>query len=119
MLGGDLNVAHLVADIEGDAAPKGPGFLPEERAVFDALASAGWVDVVRAHRGDELGPFTWRSTTRGWRIDHLWASPASALRASTVTLGPRKPASDHAMLVAYLVAGEGASALRSMASPEL
>jgi exonuclease III len=80
-------------------APRVSVFLPEARAVLDRLEADGWVDVIRSGR-EVPGPFTWRSRTRGWRLDHLWASPALRARTSVVIAGPRKPISDHTLLVA-------------------
>jgi exonuclease III len=48
-----------------DDAPKrnekNSGFLPEERAWFDALLAQGWVDVVRAHHPGVPGLYSWWS----------------------------------------------------------
>ncbi|MEM7148092.1 MAG: exodeoxyribonuclease III, partial [Verrucomicrobiota bacterium] len=75
--GGDLNVAHKEIDL---ARPKenqnNPGFSPEERAGFDRIAKAGFIDTFREF---ESGPnhYSWwsyragaRARNVGWRIDY-------------------------------------------------
>jgi exodeoxyribonuclease-3 len=78
---GDLNVAHTELDL---AQPKANvhhhGFTPEERAGFDALIEAGFVDTFREfEKGD--GHYTWwspltgaRARNIGWRIDYVLIS---------------------------------------------
>ena len=105
---GDYNIAHAPADVanwRGNQATE--GFLPNERAWFDALvgahassarlpeavrnpeAPAGGtlVDVVRALRPDDDGPYSWWSwrgqaftNDVGWRIDYHLATPGLAAR---------------------------------------
>src|SRR6185295_12491819 len=59
---GDFNVAHTEIDL---ARPrenkKNSGFLPQERAWFDALLAQGWVDVVRAQHPGVPRLYSWRS----------------------------------------------------------
>ena len=108
---GDLNVAHREADLKNwKGNLKKAGFLPEERAWFDRLFSAGWVDVARALAGDVPGPYSWWSwrgkafdTDTGWRIDYHIASPEYAATASDLVID-RAPSyaqrwSDHAPVV--------------------
>lgn len=109
---GDLNVGHTELDIKNwKANQKKAGFLPEERAYFDAFfGELGWVDVHRKLSGEVPGPYTWWSmrgkafdTDAGWRIDYHMATPeladlATAARVDrAASWGERW--SDHAPLV--------------------
>ena len=87
---GDLNVGHTELDNKNwKGNLKNAGFLPEERAYFDALLGKhGWVDVGRAAHPDVPGPYTWWSfrgqafdTDTGWRIDYHLATPKLAAGA--------------------------------------
>jgi exodeoxyribonuclease-3 len=80
---GDLNVAHREIDL---ARPKdnmkNHGFTPEERAGFDALVTAGFLDVFREFEPG-AGHYTWwsqmgtaRARNIGWRIDYFVCSTA-------------------------------------------
>ncbi len=80
---GDMNVAHREIDL---ARPrdnvKNHGFTPEERAGFEAIVGAGFVDTFRAFEPG-AGHHTWwsqMSTARarniGWRIDYFGCSGA-------------------------------------------
>jgi exodeoxyribonuclease-3 len=116
LLMGDLNVGHRELDIKNwKGNLKKSGFLPDERAWFDRLLAAGWVDVGRVAAGEVAGPYSWWSwrgkafdIDSGWRIDYHIATPE--LAASAVAVGvDRAPSyaerwSDHAPVVAtYLV----------------
>ena len=80
---GDLNVAHTEIDL---ANPKGNeknhGFTPEERAGFDNLVKAGFIDTFREfEKGGSH--YTWwspmgncRKRNIGWRIDYFLIPPA-------------------------------------------
>ena len=89
VLTGDLNVAHREADLKNwKGNLKSAGFLPEERAWFDAMFARGWLDVGRALAGDGPGPYTWWSwrgkafdVDSGWRIDYQIADPVLAAHA--------------------------------------
>jgi exodeoxyribonuclease-3 len=78
---GDLNVAHTQIDI---ANPKGnkrnSGFTPEERANFDKIVEAGFVDAFR-YLNPDPHHYTWwsqrgdcRTRNVGWRIDYFCVS---------------------------------------------
>jgi exodeoxyribonuclease-3 len=99
---GDLNVGHRELDIKNwKGNRKNPGFLPRERAYFDAFfgtlderidtvdgstrTGLGWVDVGRRWAGEVEGPYTWWSqrgkafdTDTGWRLDYHVATSALA-----------------------------------------
>jgi exodeoxyribonuclease-3 len=88
---GDLNVGHTELDIKNwKGNLKNAGFLPQERAYFDALMQKqGWVDIGRAAHPNTPGPYTWWSfrgkafdTDAGWRIDYQLATPALSKSAS-------------------------------------
>lgn len=112
VLTGDLNVAHREADLKNwKGNLKKSGFLPQERAWFDRLFAAGWVDVLRALVGDGPGPYSWWSwrgkafdLDSGWRIDYQIVTPGLAARAVKIEID-RAPTyaqrwSDHAPVVA-------------------
>lgn len=69
--GGDLNVAHLDADIWNPTAkhiPKSAGTSPAERAAFgELLATCDMADTFRARHPDAVGCFTFWSTRAGNR----------------------------------------------------
>jgi exodeoxyribonuclease III len=112
LLCGDLNVAHREADLKNwKGNLKKAGFLPDERAWFDRLLGAGWVDVGRRLAGEGPGPYSWWSwrgkafdTDAGWRIDYQIASAGLGERAvkCEVDRAPTYAArwSDHAPVVA-------------------
>ncbi len=100
---GDLNTAHHELDL---ARPKtnrkSSGFLPEERALLDGWADAGWVDLFRAQHPDEPGHYTWwrqwgdaRANNVGWRIDAIWGSPSVVPFVKRAFISPDVLGSDH------------------------
>lgn len=99
---GDLNVAHKEIDL---ARPKGnlknAGFTPEERADFDLVVSAGFLDTFREFQ-PEGGHYTWwsymngaRGRNIGWRIDYFCISPALRPRLKDAFIWPHIMGSDH------------------------
>ena len=99
---GDLNVAHTEIDL---ARPKdnvkNHGFTPEERAGFEALVNAGFVDCFRVFE-KAGGHYTWwsqmnnaRARNIGWRIDYFLVSAALAPRLKSATIHPTITGSDH------------------------
>ncbi|HYR58348.1 MAG TPA: exodeoxyribonuclease III [Chthoniobacteraceae bacterium] len=99
---GDLNVAHTEIDL---ARPKqnvkNHGFTPEERAGFDALVRAGFVDTFRVFE-KAGGHYTWwsqmtgaRSRNIGWRIDYFLISEALRPRLKSATIHHAIAGSDH------------------------
>ena len=92
---GDLNVGHTELDIKNwKGNLKNAGFLPEERAYFDAIMQKqGWVDVGRSAHPNTPGPYTWWSfrgkafdTDAGWRIDYHLATPSLAASSKNYTV---------------------------------
>jgi exodeoxyribonuclease-3 len=99
---GDLNVAHTEIDL---ARPKdnvtNHGFTPEERAGFDALIAAGFVDAFRVFE-KAGGHYTWwsqmgtaRARNIGWRIDYFVCSAALQPRLKAATIYKDVIGSDH------------------------
>src|SRR5699024_3058544 len=82
ILCGDLNVAHQMIDIRNAKANIGnSGFTEEERAKFNRLLDAGFVDTLRYFQPDTPGLYTWwsymktvRERNIGWRIDYFLVS---------------------------------------------
>jgi exodeoxyribonuclease-3 len=92
---GDLNVAHLEADLKnwkGNLAKA--GFLLPERAYLDRWLAAGWTDLGRHHAGPGPGPYTWWSwrgqafdADTGWRIDYQLSTPGLSARSVKAEVG--------------------------------
>ena len=87
ILCGDLNVAHKEEDLANPQSnkttkyrPGNAGFTNEERASFDSLINAGFIDTFREY-SDSNGHYTWwsymfgaRMNNVGWRIDYFCIS---------------------------------------------
>lgn len=77
---GDLNVAHTEIDLARPKENDGKkGFTKEERAGFDAMLKAGFIDTFRLFNQDGEN-YTWwthwanaRARNVGWRIDYFMA----------------------------------------------
>ena len=102
ILCGDMNVAHTEIDL---ARPKdnvrNHGFTPEERAGFDALVGAGFVDTFREFE-KAGGHYTWwsqmnqaRTRNIGWRIDYFLCSAALRPRLKAARIYKDEAGSDH------------------------
>ena len=99
---GDLNVAHQERDLANPKANVGNhGFTPEERAGFDALVKAGFVDTFREFEPGG-GHFTWwsqmpgvRQRNVGWRIDYFLISAALRPRLRSAFIRSAVMGSDH------------------------
>lgn len=99
---GDFNVAHTEDDL---ARPKenvgNKGFTDEERAGFDAMEAAGFVDTFRLfHHGN--GYYTWwshfanaRERNIGWRIDYVMVSEELKELVKRADIHPDVTGSDH------------------------
>ena len=106
---GDLNVAHKEIDLANPANNvKNAGFTPQERASFDNLVAAGFIDTFREFtRGG--GHYTWwsqragvREKNIGWRLDYFCISPALRPRLRRSIIQPLVMGSDHCPIVMEL-----------------
>lgn len=104
---GDLNVAHREIDL---ARPKqnrkSAGFTDEERAGFDRILEAGFIDSFRNFHPDEPGHYSWwsyrggaRANNVGWRIDYFCISRAILPRVTATGILPGVQGSDHCPVV--------------------
>lgn len=83
---GDLNVAHQEIDLaRPDANHFSAGFSDEERAGFDNIVKAGFVDSFRHLYPDTTEAYSWwsyrggaRARNVGWRIDYFCLSEVLA-----------------------------------------
>jgi exodeoxyribonuclease-3 len=99
---GDLNVAHTEIDLTNPKANmKNHGFTPEERAGFDAVVKAGFVDTFREFEKSG-GHYTWwsqmsnaRARNIGWRLDYFLISQSLRPRLKRATILPHVTGSDH------------------------
>jgi exodeoxyribonuclease III len=100
---GDFNVAHKAIDLAfSEKWSTVSGHLPEERAWFDRLIAAGYVDSFRAIRGDIGKQYSFwetridaRADNIGWRIDY-WMVPSSLDdQIRDAWLSPQIRGSDH------------------------
>lgn len=99
---GDLNVAHKEIDLTNPKANvKNHGFTPQERAGFDNMVKAGFLDTFREF---EKGPghYTWwsqfnncRQRNIGWRIDYFLISPVLRPRLKRAYILKDAAGSDH------------------------
>ncbi|MDO9693750.1 MAG: exodeoxyribonuclease III [Candidatus Latescibacteria bacterium] len=99
---GDFNVAHREIDL---ANPRqnvnNAGFTPQERAGFDALIRAGFVDTFREFEpgGGHYTWWTWRVDARarniGWRIDYALVSASLRPRLTSASILNDIHGSDH------------------------
>lgn len=84
---GDMNVAHTELDLANPKPNRGKkGFTEEERAGFQNLIDAGFIDTLRLFKQGN-GHYSWwshfsnsRARNVGWRIDYVLVS--AALRKS-------------------------------------
>ena len=99
---GDLNVAHTELDLTHPKANvKNHGFTPQERAGFDALVGAGFLDSFREFEKGG-GHYTWwsvaggaRARNVGWRIDYFLVSARLRPRLDKAFIRTNVYGSDH------------------------
>lgn len=99
---GDLNVAHKEIDLANPKTNRrNAGFTDEERAGFDNIVAAGFIDTFREFEQDG-GHYSWwsyRSGARerniGWRIDYFCISPALRPQLKAAYILPEVMGSDH------------------------
>lgn len=100
---GDLNVAHKEIDL---ARPKQnrqcPGFSDEERAAFDDIVQAGFIDTFRHFYPDTTDAYSWwsyragaREKNIGWRIDYFCTSESLRPRLKSASILSDVWGSDH------------------------
>ena len=100
---GDFNVAHKPIDLAfPDRWSKYSGFLAEERAWFDRLLAAGFIDSFRAEKGELPRQFTFwetrveaRKDNTGWRIDYFVVDRRLEERLLDAWISPQIYGSDH------------------------
>lgn len=99
---GDLNVAHKEIDLANPKPNIGKhGFTNEERAGFDAIQAAGFIDTLREFN-QEPAQYTWwthwanaRARNVGWRIDYFLMSQSLRPRLKAAAIHPGVMGSDH------------------------
>ena len=100
---GDLNVAHREIDLANPKTNrKNAGFTDEERARFDAIVEAGFVDSFRHLYPDAAERYSWwsyragaRKRNIGWRIDYFCVSESLRSRIHAATILDQIEGSDH------------------------
>ena len=110
---GDLNVAYQEIDLTYPKANvKNHGFTPEERAGFDNVVKAGFVDTFREFVKDG-GHYTWwsrlndcRKRNIGWRIDYFCISKILRERLRSAFILNRVTGSDHCPVGIVLKSGK-------------
>jgi exodeoxyribonuclease-3 len=112
LFAGDLNVAHREIDIARPASNRmSPGFTDEERAGFDRIVEAGFVDTFRHFdaRPDQYSWWSMRSGARsrniGWRIDYWCATGALKPHLKSCVIRQDVYGSDHCPVI--LETGKG------------
>tara|TARA_Y100001970_G_scaffold232077_1_gene288724 strand:+ start:6284 stop:7039 length:756 start_codon:yes stop_codon:yes gene_type:complete len=103
---GDLNVAHKEIDLKNPKTNRrNPGFTDEERASFDKIIDAGFIDTFREFNVDG-GHYTWwsymfqaRKKDIGWRIDYFCISEALKPHLKDAYILKDVMGSDHAPVV--------------------
>jgi len=100
---GDLNVAHTEIDLANPTPNrKNAGFTDEERAGFDRIVEAGFVDTFRELYPEVTEQYSWwsyrggaRKRNVGWRIDYVCMSPALRPRLKEAFILQEVMGSDH------------------------
>ena len=100
---GDLNVAHSEIDLARPKENVGKhGFTDEERAGFDAMLEAGFIDTFRDKYPDKTEAYSWwsnwgkaRERNVGWRIDYVCASKTLKNSITDAFILPEVMGSDH------------------------
>ena len=100
---GDLNVAHKEIDLKNPKTNRmNAGFTDEERAKFQQLLDAGFIDTFRHFYPDQESIYSWwsyrfkaREKNAGWRIDYFLASSRLADRLDNARIHTEVFGSDH------------------------
>ena len=99
---GDLNVAHTELDLANPKSNRGrKGFTDEERAGFQKLIDAGFLDTLRLFQQGN-GHYTWwsrfansRARNVGWRIDYFLVSGSLKKAVKAAQIHADVMGSDH------------------------
>jgi len=100
---GDLNVAHKEIDLKNPKTNrKNAGFTDEERADFDAVVDAGFIDTFRYFYPEQENIYSWwsyrfkaREKNAGWRIDYFCVSGSLKERLVSAAIHTEVHGSDH------------------------
>ena len=100
---GDLNVAHKEIDLKNPKTNRrNAGFTDEERAKFDEILEAGFIDSFRYFYPDAEGIYSWwsyrfsaRAKNAGWRIDYFCVSECLKDRMEDAKILTDVMGSDH------------------------
>ena len=99
---GDFNIAHKPIDLARPAQNEGnPGYLPEERAWFDTLVEAGYLDTFREFdsSAEQYSWWSYRMQARakniGWRLDYHVIDPGFRSSVSGAGIQQHILGSDH------------------------
>ncbi|MFC4994924.1 exodeoxyribonuclease III [Rubritalea tangerina] len=100
---GDLNVAHQEIDLARPKANrKSAGFSDQERAGFDNIVEAGFIDTFRHFHPDTEGAYSWwsyragaRGKNVGWRIDYFCTSASLTPQLASAEILSDVLGSDH------------------------
>lgn len=103
---GDLNVAHKEIDLANPKTnTKSTGFTLEERASFDNIVAAGFIDSFR-HFNQDPHHYTWwsmrtaaRERNAGWRIDYFCLSHSLLPNLKSAGILANVHGSDHCPVV--------------------
>ncbi len=112
LFAGDLNVAHKEIDIARPEANRfNPGFSDEERAGFDRIVEAGFIDTFR-HFDPRPQQYSWwsyrggaRGRNVGWRIDYWCATASLQPHLQSCVMRPEITGSDHCPVILETGAG--------------
>lgn len=99
---GDLNVAHTELDLANPKPNRGKkGFTDEERAGFQNMVDAGFVDTFRLFTQGN-GHYSWwshfansRARNVGWRIDYVLVSEGLKAKVKAADIHAKVMGSDH------------------------
>lgn len=101
---GDLNVAHQEIDLARPKQNKNktPGFSDQERAAFDAIQKAGFIDTFRLLQPNSVDRYSWwsyragaRGKNIGWRIDYFCVAESLSNQVVEATILDQVMGSDH------------------------
>ncbi len=111
---GDVNTAHKNIDLSHPKPnEKKTGFLPEERAWLDKVATHGYIDTFRHFYPDTTEQYTWwssmtnaRERNIGWRLDYFFITKEAINRVTEATILSDVQGSDHCPVGIKLLARE-------------